>query len=93
MYTYQTNNGQTISISTRTYTKDTRTGFSHYCELRILNETTAEGFEVRSKCVYYNRTWEAYRYQTVMQEATQKAIKSTKNAALLDALNKFYSTL
>lgn len=93
MYTYQTTDGQEITISTRTYTKDTRTGFSHYCELRIVNETTNEGFEIIAKCVYYNRTWEEYRYQSVTQVAVQKAMKSTKNAALLDALKNYYETL
>lgn len=92
MYIYQIN-GQEITISTRTYSKDTRTGFSHYCELRIVNETTNEGFEITAKCVYYNRTWEAYRYQSVMQEAVSKAMKSTNNGVFLIALKNYYETL
>ena len=42
--------------------RSTRTGFAH--------DTTLfkNGYEIgRATCIYYNRTWECYRYQTVMQ--------------------------
>ena len=32
-----------------------------------------------SKCQYYNRTWESYCYQSAMQSAVHKLIKSTES--------------
>lgn len=40
---------------------NTRSGFKHTCNL-IVNGL----HNVKNVCYYYNRTWEAYNYQTVM---------------------------
>lgn len=56
------------------YTQDTSYGFRHICtggynntsECRLIRE------DILSKACYYNRTWECFRYQTVLREAIQK---------------------
>ena len=40
---------------------DTRSGFKH-----VTNMFTNDYGEGTNTCYYYNRTWECYRYQTVM---------------------------
>lgn len=44
--------------------RGTRTGFAHDTTVFI------DGFERHeATCIYYNRTWERYTYQTVMRKA------------------------
>lgn len=43
---------------------NTRSGFKHTCTL-VVNGL----HNVKNVCHYYNRTWEAYTYQSVMQGA------------------------
>lgn len=44
--------------------RGTRTGFAHDTVLFI------DGYErANATCIYYNRTWERYAYQTVMRRA------------------------
>ena len=54
--------------------RNTRSGFAHdtefYINDRYINENT---------CIYYNRTWECYRYQSVMMGAIYNEIESRKN--------------
>lgn len=53
-------------ISAVCRTQDTRYGFRHLCTLSVT------GMEVgRSKSCYYNRTWEAFEYQTVIRQAIE----------------------
>ena len=54
--------------------RDTRGGFAHDCEL-------CAGLEVigRATCHYLNRTWESYRYQTVMLAAVRDALNTAKS--------------
>lgn len=59
---------RTINVNGKDYTficnyRSNRSGFVHECELHI----GAQVFE--SKCQYYNRTWECYRFQSVMFSA------------------------
>ena len=44
--------------------KKTRTGFSHKCELYVDGKYFTD-----VKVNYYNRTWEAYPFQTAMKNA------------------------
>ena len=54
-------------------TENTSYGFRHLATL-FLN-----GHEVEnSKAVYYNRTWEAYQYQTVLYKIVEKCKELTK---------------
>lgn len=43
----------------------TRDGFSHTC--RVFRAWG--GFCGRWRCVYYNRTWESYRFESVINKA------------------------
>lgn len=49
-----------------------RSGFVHECELYMNGEQIS-----RHKCQYYNRTWERYRFQTVMLGAVDRVIEQT----------------
>lgn len=61
--------------------KKTRNGFKH--EATLFFEGREAGF---AKCTYLNRTWEAYEYQSVLQEVAEKA---SIPAELKPALNEF----
>jgi hypothetical protein len=53
--------------------KKTRNGFKHVATLMI------DGRETDSaKCCYLNRTWEAYEYQSVLQELVRKSTSLSK---------------
>lgn len=60
-----------VTIDNREYefvnsSRDTRSGFAHDCTL------FCNGSElVKNSCHYLNRTWECYRYQTVMKGAVR----------------------
>lgn len=49
---------------------NTRNGFNHECELFVNGKYEASG-----KCVYYNRTWEKYDYQSVMYNTISNLIE------------------
>lgn len=57
--------------------RNTRSGFAHDCTLFKDGRQTA-----KATCYYYNRTWESYRYQTVMQCVVSKAIAEYKDDLL-----------
>lgn len=49
--------------------QNTRYGFRHLCEMQNEN-----GYILASvKICYYNRTWEAYDFQSVLKKACNKA--------------------
>lgn len=59
--------------------RNTRTGFAH--------DTTLfkNGREIgTATCVYYNRTWECYEYQTVMQRCINDIIENLYNEFIVD---------
>lgn len=70
-YITKTINGAefTFAVSAR----NTRSGFAQDCELihagRVIASDTAR---------YYNRTWESYRFQTVMLGAVDNAIREAR---------------
>lgn len=49
-------------------TQNTRYGFRHVCDFRRPGEMSY----TRAKCCYYNRTWESFRYESVLREAARK---------------------
>ena len=53
--------------------RSNRSGFVHECELFCGYKKISS-----SKAQYYNRTWEAYRYQTVMLNAVYHAIDDAR---------------
>ena len=60
---------KTFNVAGKTFTfvcesKNTRNGFKHECSLFINNYHSFDGV-----CYYLNRTWEKYRYQSVMLRA------------------------
>ena len=53
--------------------RSNRSGFVHECELFCGYKKIAQ-----DKAQYYNRTWERYRYQTVMLHAVNNAINDAR---------------
>ena len=60
--------------------RNNRSGFVHECELYMENECLA-----KEKMQYYNRTWECYRFQSVMLGAVQNAIDYAKQKMIDNA--------
>jgi len=76
---------------------NTRNGFYHKSNLFHNDINISE-----AKCNYLNRTWEAYTYQSAMQQAVSNAIKKVKtevrellyaNSAKIIELNELYKKL
>jgi hypothetical protein len=59
-------NGDTLYLHCST--QKTRYGFRHVCDFRRPGEYSY----TRAKCCYYNRTWESFRYESVLKEAARK---------------------
>lgn len=76
-----------IEIENTTFTfccnsRCTRYGFAHDCTMFIGGYVAAE-----TSAHYFNRTWEAYRFQTVQQSAIYKVMQERK-ADLLQAFKE-----
>lgn len=56
-------------------TNRTRSGFNHVATLYVDGQS-----EGTAKCVYYNRTWESYQYESVLQKlfTTTKRLTDTE---------------
>lgn len=54
--------------------RSTRNGFAHDSELYI-----NDNYKGKHSCYYLNRTWECYRYQTVMMGLVDNLIEERKN--------------
>lgn len=53
--------------------RDNRSGFVHECELFLNGSRIAQ-----EKAQYYNRTWEAYRFQSVMLGCVRDALSAAE---------------
>lgn len=54
------------------YYQSTRTGFRHLCFFtNMCNDGEPSTKDYIAKCVYYNRTWEEYLYQSVLRQALE----------------------
>ena len=61
-----------LIIKLTCYYQSTHTGFRHLCfRTRICNNGDPNTKDYIAKCVYYNRTWEEYLYQTVLKQALE----------------------
>ena len=57
------------------YYQSTRTGFRHLCFITHMCEGGEPSTkDYIAKCVYYNRTWEEYCYQSVLRKAATKIL-------------------
>ena len=71
LHTLKINDNQIIFVNN---SRSTRNGFTHDSELYINDNYRGE-----NSCHYLNRTWELYRYQTVMMGLVDKLIEERKN--------------
>ena len=65
---------------------ETRTSWGHWCEVLDENYNTICKCRIR----YYNRTWEAYTFQSVAVLAAEKAFKSKSETETREAALKFF---
>ncbi|MFA5380242.1 MAG: hypothetical protein WC455_31055 [Dehalococcoidia bacterium] len=71
MKSYKFGNGYEVNC----WSENTRYGFRHLCELtHNLNRIG------KSKACYYNRTWEAYEFQSVIHQAIQAVFDNRTRA-------------
>ena len=62
------NDADRTSVIFYCHTENTRYGFRHICDFRRPGEYSF----TRAKCCYYNRTWEHFRYESVLHAAAEK---------------------
>ena len=73
------------------YGQSRNSGFRHLCTLGY-NDTTKQEYikrDIIAKVVYHNRTWESFKYETVLRKAIQnldetKEVKEKLKAILID---------
>lgn len=78
-------NGQHVAMYA--YTTRTRNGFCHHIETWAENEKYGE----HTRVSYINRTWERFKYESVLQRAAEKFGKATR-AALLNEIDAIART-
>ena len=66
-------------------TQNTRYGFRHVCDFIAPGDRCF----TRAKCCYYNRTWERFKYESVLLEAARK-LPPERSAAVRDMIEKVY---
>lgn len=74
------------------YTQDTSYGFRHVCCEGFSNTDNASYIknDIIAKATYYNRTWESFRYETVLKKAIELQPKEDREqlkAILIDKRN------
>jgi len=82
---------KTHKIKIKAWSYETRYSWGHKAELIVDDFPYAE-YKIR----YYNRTWEAYQYQSIKQSIVQKAIKKAKKEnrqILVGQLEQLYAEL
>ena len=62
------------------YTQDTSYGFRHICCDGFSNTDVCRYVkdDIIAKATYYNRTWERFRYETVLRQAIEKQPKADR---------------
>ncbi len=80
--TFRINDNYSINC----YYENTRHGFRHVAKLIGPNYTEV----CKTKCCYYNRTWESFKYESVISELLNKAKIMTKEqkSEFMDLLQK-----
>jgi len=73
-----------IGLDFYCYSADTKHGFKHVCKLYV----NPNYQKYTATVYYYNRTWETYRYQTVMQKALKKYIDTLYTELIDNYKNK-----
>lgn len=62
-----------FALTATCYSQDTNYGFHHCCEeLHIQTPKNVYRTETKNFCQYYNRTWECYKFQSVLLDALFK---------------------
>jgi hypothetical protein len=70
------------NFSFNCFSQGTRYGFRHVCD--VVNTSSGESFRVT--CAYYNRTWESFRYASVLRKAADR-LPAEDRAAMAKYIN------
>lgn len=80
----------TCRVTARVFSQGTQYGFRHVCSaitFEIYKDKTIidlPGINVR--CCYYNRTWEFWRFQSVLLKAARKYLNDEQYKIIKEAL-------
>ena len=75
-YTIELKNDKKISVNC--YAKATRTGFKHYTNFIVIEDADGYIYPLDKigvkeiKCCYINRTWERYKYQSLLYAVIER---------------------
>lgn len=69
----------------RCWSQRTRYGFRHVCDFR---GGDAWSTWRQAKCCYYNRTWESFRYETVLRKAINKCPRDHQEELIRDIVEE-----
>lgn len=80
----------TCRVTARVFSQGTQYGFRHVCE-SISFEIYKDGIIIdvpnaNIKHCYYNRTWESWRFQSVILDAAKKYLSDEKYKIIKEAL-------
>jgi len=64
-------------------TLNSRSGFKHVATLLKNGEDIAT-----TKCLYFNRTWERFQYESVLCKLIDKCFKGAEREQFLNVINK-----
>lgn len=65
----------TVNFSAYCAVYDNQSGFVHECDIFY------DGGQVYAKCQYYNRTWESYEFESVINKAIEKLPAALRDEA------------
>ena len=69
------------------YYQSTRTGFRHLCFLTSMCEDEPSTKDYIAKLVYYNRTWEEYAYESVLEAALEEIYRARQLPQICTAMD------
>lgn len=72
----------------RCWSYKTRNSWGHWCE--VLDVDNYYNTICKCRVRYYNRTWEAYKFQSVAVQAVEKAFKRKSDTETREAALKFF---
>lgn len=80
----------TCRVTARVYSQGTSYGFRHVCEAISFeifkDKTTIDLPNINIICRYYNRTWECWRFQTVLYKTAKRYLDDEQYKIIKEAL-------
>lgn len=80
----------TCRVTARVFSQGTQYGFRHVCDAITFeiykDKTIIDLPNINIKRCYYNRTWESWRFQSVLLDTTEKYLSDEKYKIIKEAL-------